>query len=95
MNNNTILQIPISKSLRDEAQAQAIASGFSSLQEYVRVHLTQFKNSVLNFSMEPKPIKLSAKNAKRYDKMTDDILSGKVKLRSADSVDELMRQLSQ
>jgi len=95
MNNNTILQIPISKSLRDEAQAQVIANGFSSLQEYIRVHLTQLKNSVMNFSLEPKPIKLSSKNAKRYDKMTDDLLSGKVKLRTANSVDELMKQLSQ
>lgn len=94
MNNTTILQIPISKSLRDEVEELVKLTGFSSLQEYIRVHLTQLKNSVIRVSTEPKSIKLSAKNAKRYDKMTADILSGKVKTKSFTDVNSMMAYLN-
>lgn len=94
MNNATILQIPISKSLRDEVETLVRDTGFSSLQEYLRVHLTQLKNSVIRVVTEPKTIKLSAKNAKRYDKMTEDILSGKVKTKSFTDVNSMMAYLN-
>jgi hypothetical protein len=38
--DNTVLQIPMSKTLRDKATQAAKEQGFSSLQEYVRVFLT-------------------------------------------------------
>ncbi|OIP86657.1 hypothetical protein CO009_01310 [Candidatus Shapirobacteria bacterium CG_4_8_14_3_um_filter_35_11] len=94
MINNTVLQIPINNSFLDVVKAKALNLGFSSLQDYTRFHYTQFINSVITFSMEPEPIKLSIKNAKKYDKMTADILSGKVKTRTAHSVNELMMQLN-
>ncbi|MBP9817678.1 hypothetical protein KBC75_02875 [Candidatus Shapirobacteria bacterium] len=93
MANDTILQIPISKTLLNAVKTKTQKIGFSSIQDYTRFHYTQLLNSVMNFSLEPEPVKLSAKNAKRYDKMMEDIESGKVKLRSAASVDDLMKQL--
>jgi hypothetical protein len=94
MSNNTVLQIPISKSLRDQAQAQVLEAGFSSLQDYLRLHLTQLKNNIIRLSFEPKPVKLSAKAAARYDKMTRDYLAGKVKTKTFNNTDELMDYLN-
>ena len=39
--NTTTLQVPVSSVLRDQAQKQARAMGFSSLQEAVRLFLSQ------------------------------------------------------
>ena len=43
-NTNTVLQVPISKSLRAQALKTISQMGFSSLQEYIRVFLTQTVN---------------------------------------------------
>lgn len=91
--DSTILQVPISKSLRDEASLAASNMGFSSLQEAVRVYLTQLKNSIVKISFEHPPVQLSAKAIKRYDKMSEDVESGKVKPVSFTDVDEMMRYL--
>lgn len=91
--NTTILQVPISKALRDEAAATVSNMGFSSLQEFIRVMLTQLKNNYINMNLEPKPVALSPKAAARYDKMAEEIETGKVKTLAADSVDDLMDQL--
>jgi hypothetical protein len=93
MNNTTILQIPINKSLRDEVETLVRDTGFSSLQEYLRVHLTQLKNSIIKITTEQKPIQLSPKAIARYNKISKDIISGK-NITSANSVDELMQQLN-
>lgn len=92
--NTTILQIPISKSLRTEAVSVAKDSGFSSLQEVVRLMLTKFARREIGVTFERFPaVKLSAKNDKRYAKMVDDVLSGRVKTKSFDNVDDLMKDL--
>lgn len=91
--NSTILQVPISKSLRDEASAAASKMGFSSLQEAVRVFLTQLPTQTMKISFETPPVQLSAKAIKRYNKIIDEIDSGKTKLKSFDSVDEMFEYL--
>ena len=92
--NTTTLQVPISKRLKASATVVAQEYGFSSLQEVVRVLLTKLSKKELSVSVEQFPaVKLSAKNAKRYDKIVDDYLSGKLKTKSFDNVDDLMEDL--
>ncbi len=92
--DTTILQVPITKKLREEAAVAAVAQGFSSVQEAVRVFLKQLAAKSLNITFEPKSIKLSAKNDRRYTKMTDDFESGRVKTKSFTDVNELMKYLN-
>jgi antitoxin component of RelBE/YafQ-DinJ toxin-antitoxin module len=91
--DSTILQIPISKSLRNEAGLAASNMGFSSLQEAVRVFLTQLRTQIVKISFEQPPVQLSAKAIKRYDKIIDEIDSGKTKLKSFDSTDKMFEYL--
>ncbi len=44
MNNKTNLQVPISVSLKTKAEEVAQSQGFSSLQELVRVFITNYTN---------------------------------------------------
>lgn len=80
------------KGLRNQATAVAEDLGFSSLQEPVRVFLRQLAKRQITVSFGPIPIKLSEKAIKRYDKMTEDFETGR-DVFTANSVDELMRQL--
>ncbi len=91
----TIIQVPVSKSLRDQAAKAVEELGFSSIQESIRLFLTQMADRSLSFSFKPKPVQLSPKAIKRYNKAIDDIKSGKEKLFTANSVDELMEHLDQ
>ncbi len=90
---NTILQVPMSKELRDQAASQARNMGFSSLQETVRVFLGKLAQGQVNIKFE-EAVQLSPKAIKRYNKIIDEIESGKEKVYSAKSVDDLMKQLS-
>lgn len=91
--DSTILQVPISKSLRDEAAAAASGMGFSSLQEAVRVFLAQLPAQTVKISFEHPPVRLSAKAIKRYNRMIDEAESGKAKLVGFDDVDQMMEYL--
>ena len=92
--NTTILQVPIDKTLRNQAAIAASSLGFSSLQEAVRVFLAQLPTQTVKLSFEPKPIQLSAKAIKRYNKIGDEIDSGKARLKRFDSVDEMFKYLN-
>lgn len=48
----TVLQVPLSIDLRRQAKKQALAQGFSSLQEAVRVFLKQLVLKKIHFSLE-------------------------------------------
>ena len=50
----TVLQVPLNIDLRKRAKKQALAQGFSSLQEIVRVFLKQLVLKRINFSLEDK-----------------------------------------
>ena len=92
--DTTILQVPIDKTLRNQAAIAASSLGFSSLQEAVRVFLAQLPTQTVKLSFEPKPIQLSAKAIKRYNKIGDEIDSGKARLKRFDSVDEMFKYLN-
>ncbi len=91
--DTTILQVPMKKTLRAQAAKAATEAGFSSLQEVVRVFLTQLTETKLKLTFEEPPVKLSTKADRRYNKMIQEIESGKVKPFAAKSVDELMEWL--
>lgn len=91
--DTTILQIPVTKSFRDQVSDVVIDMGFSSLQDYLRLIMKKTLTKEIDVTVGPKPIILSAKNAKRYDKMLDDVLSGKEKVKKFDNVDDLFDDL--
>lgn len=51
--NTTTLQIPLNANLRDQAQKQAQAMGFSSLQEAVRLFLNQLAEKSIQVRFVP------------------------------------------
>lgn len=79
MRDRVILQIPISKSLRQEAQKVAEDLGFSSLQEIIRVILSKLSKRQLTFTIgqKEKAERLSPRAEKRYAKMIEDIKRGR------------------
>ncbi|MDO8571794.1 MAG: hypothetical protein Q7R79_03890 [bacterium] len=90
----TILQVPLDTSLRRQSALAAQNLGFSSLQEIIRVFLKQLAAKEVTLSFEAPQVQLSKRAAHRYDKMIDDIESGRVKTKSFTSVDELMKDLN-
>jgi len=92
--DSTILQVPISKSLRNEASLAALNMGFSSLQEAVRVFLTQLRTQIVKITFEQPPVQLSAKAIKRYDKISENFQLNKSKYKSFTNVDEMMEYLN-
>lgn len=89
--NTTILQIPMSKSLKHSAAEVASEYGFSSLQDLLRVILTQLSRRELVVSIE-KPVLLSRKNDGRYIKMNKDFVQNK-NTKNFSSVHGLMKDL--
>jgi len=92
--NTTILQVPISKGLRAEAASVAKDSGFSSLQEVVRLMLTKFARREIGVTIEQFPaVKLSARNERRYNKMVKDFEKGR-NIKTFNNVADLMNDLT-
>ncbi len=91
---NTILQVPIDKNLRDRATSMAEGMGFSSLQEVVRLFLNRVAKGEVNIKFE-ESVQLSPRAIKRYNKMTDEIESGKAQLKTFTKVSDLMKDLNQ
>ncbi|MEK7165196.1 MAG: hypothetical protein AAB874_00105 [Patescibacteria group bacterium] len=95
--DTTILQVPLKKTLRDRAFKAATEAGFSSLQEAVRVFLANLSDKVVKISFEHPPVKLSAKAAKRYDRMSKEMDAGKgiaKTFKASDSIDDIMDWLN-
>jgi antitoxin component of RelBE/YafQ-DinJ toxin-antitoxin module len=90
----TILQVPIQKTIKDEATQAAYNMGFSSLQEAIRIMLFKLAKGEMTISVkEEKTVQLSPKAIKRYNKLFEDIESGKEKVYSHNSVDEFLKHL--
>lgn len=89
----TILQIPVSKSLKSNAVLVAREYGFSSLQEVIRVFLSKLVRREVVVKISEAPIRLSKKGERRYAKMERDFESGR-KVRTFSTVDELMENLT-
>lgn len=77
--------------MRSEKVAKS--SGFSSLQEVVRLFLFKYSNKELEVGFEVPEVKLSAKNDKRYARMVDDYGKGKNVVKT-DSVDDFFGKLN-
>lgn len=90
--NKTILQVPMDSNLKKRAQDMAFASGFSSVQEVVRVFLHKFASQKIEVKILDTTIQLSPAAEKRYAKIVKDIKQGK-NIAKADSVEELMQAL--
>lgn len=88
----TILQIPLNKKLKDDAEKAAYEQGFSSLQEILRVFMKKLASSKINLSFDEEVVYLSEKADKRYSKQLEDFKSGK-NIYVAKDVDDLMKQL--
>lgn len=89
----TILQVPLSPAVRDQALMAAEEMGFSSLQEAVRVLLTKLATKRLTISVEETIIPLSPTAETRYAKMDGDFAAGK-NVKTAKTVVDLMKQLN-
>jgi hypothetical protein len=92
--NTTIVQVPISKSFRNEMVEKANSLGFSSLQDLIRFTLTQIKNNLIVPKMVSVPtIQLSPKAAARYDKMLAEMKAGKNRSKTFDNVPDMIKYL--
>jgi len=89
--DNTILQIPMPKSLKNSAQEVAKEYGFSSLQDLMRVILTKLSRRELVVSINETST-LSQKNNARYVNMSKDFAK-KQNTKSFSSAEELMSDL--
>lgn len=89
--SRTVLQIPLSLTLRKEAERGALEQGFSSLQDAVRLFLSKLAKGALNVTFE-ETMQLSPRAIKRYNKISQDFKKGK-NIYTAKDIDDLMRQL--
>ena len=88
----TIIQVPVEKKLRDEAEVVANDQGFSSLQDVVRLFLRRFAKREISVVFADEE-QLSPRAARRYDKMIRDVESGKVKPQYFSNVKDFMKSL--
>lgn len=93
MDNRIILQVPMSKTLRQRAQEVAEDIGFSSLQEVIRLLIHKFARRELTVKFEDiEIVQLSSVAKKRLKKIEQDIAKGK-NLYKAENASDLFRQL--
>lgn len=88
----TILQVPLNKQLKNDAEKAATQQGFSSLQEIVRVFLAQLASNRVQITLQ-ESITLSSENEQRYADMTRDFEIDK-NVYSASNVDDLISKLN-
>lgn len=88
----TILQVPMDKQLKNNAEKIASQQGFSSLQEIVRVFLAQLASNKVEITLQ-ESLSLSPGNEKRYAKMTKDFESGN-NVFAAKSIEDLTAKLN-
>lgn len=90
MDNRVILQVPMSKTLRERAEDVAQDVGFSSLQDVIRLLLHKFAKRELTVKIEDMEIvKLSSGAKKRLAKIESDIEKGKNIYKAEDAHDFL------
>ncbi|MFZ5932714.1 MAG: hypothetical protein ACOYT7_01395 [Patescibacteria group bacterium] len=73
--SRVVLQIPMSKDLKNEAEKAAFDLGFSSLQESVRLILRKLAKRELKIAVYEEA--LSPEAEARYKKIVEDIEAGK------------------
>jgi len=92
--SRTVVQIPVTTDLRDQAYKMAISQGFSSLQEAMRLVMHRIAKGSLRFDVysEPDPIRLSKKAVARYNKMDEALRVGK-DVKIAENINDLLDKL--
>ena len=91
--SRTILQVPVSKKLRREAEEVALDYGFSSLQEIIRVFMAKLAKKAIDVSFQ-EVIELSPQAQRRYQKMDEDFSLDK-NVYFAGSLQDFKKQLSE
>ena len=91
--SRTVLQIPVSKTLRTQAENAALDYGFSSLQEIVRVFMAKLAKKSIEISFQEN-IHVSPRAQRRHEKMDEDFACGK-NVYFAKTVKALKAQLSE
>lgn len=91
-----VVQVPMSKDLKNKAEKTSADLGFSSLQETIRVLLTQLSNK--DFSLKvvsevEEVTYLSPKAERKFKKAVEDIKAGRnvTKTESVEALLELLR----
>lgn len=94
----TKIQVPINTQVKEKGEERARELGFSSLQEAIRLFVTNLGSGRFDISFEPKTEYISENTlrelAVEYNKYKKEEESGKVKP-AASSATELVRQLSE
>ena len=75
--NRVIVQVPMSKELKEKAMAAAEDQGFSSLQEAIRIIVNKFARRELAVQIAYPEERISARAERRYAKIIRDIKAGK------------------
>lgn len=91
--NRVIVQVPMSKTLKEKALAAAELQGFSSLQEAIRVMLNKFAQRELAVQIGYPEEQLSPKAERRYVKIIRDIDFGKTKTIPFSTTKDMMAYL--
>ena len=89
----TVLQVPMTSSLKTNAYNAAKEMGFSSLQEVIRVILNKLASKNLTLNFEENIIPLSVKNEKRYSNIDKDFKQNK-NTHTAKDINDLLKQLN-
>ncbi|MDP1722587.1 MAG: hypothetical protein Q8L37_05245 [Candidatus Gottesmanbacteria bacterium] len=90
--DRVIVQVPMTKTLKVQAEAVARDQGFSSVQEAIRLFLTKFARRELSVSIGYPDEHLSPRAERRYAKIIQDIKSGK-NVTKTDNLDQLFAGL--
>lgn len=91
--NRVIVQVPMSKILKEKALVAAELQGFSSLQEAIRVMLSKFARRELAVQIGYPEEQLTPKAERRYAKIIRDIDSGKTKTIPFSTTKDMMAYL--
>lgn len=91
--NTVTIRVPVSKELKEKAEAAAREHGYASLQETIRAFLTRFTRHDVSLRDELPPVRLSKRSEKRYEKISHDIEAGK-NVTTTKGLDELFKLLN-
>lgn len=89
-----VLQIPLPKELKLDAEKAALDYGFSSLQEILRVFIKKLASKTVSLTFEDNAVHLSPKAERRYLKAMEDFKKGR-NVYYAKDVDDFFKQLDQ
>ncbi|MBI4079489.1 MAG: hypothetical protein HY429_04315 [Candidatus Levybacteria bacterium] len=89
---DTTIEIPLSKSLKKQAETASRWYGFSSLTEALEALIQKLSRHEISLE-KGKEVRLSKRAIKRYDAMTKDFEQGK-NVYHAKDIDDFIKQLS-